>query len=108
MAEEIGALKLAERLRSGAPLRLVDVREGWEREIAAIPGDLHIPMNEVPARIAEFAPPAGGTTVVYCHAGVRSLTVAVFLERNGLQGVLSLSGGIDAWAVEVDPALPRY
>ncbi|HLY10836.1 MAG TPA: rhodanese-like domain-containing protein [Planctomycetota bacterium] len=108
MPEEIGARDLAERIRQGKPLLLIDVREDWEREIGRIAGDLHIPMNTLPQRLGEVRAPADGEIVVYCHAGVRSMMVAGFLEQNGIPGVLSLAGGIDAWSSEVDPAVPRY
>ena len=104
MPREITVEDLAARLRAGEPLLLVDVREDWEREIARIPGDTHIPMREVPQRIPEFR----GDIVIYCHAGVRSLMVAGFLEQNGIPSVASLAGGIDAWSTEVDPSVPRY
>ena len=108
MPEEITARDLAERVRRGDPLLIVDVREPWEREIGRIPGDVHVPMNEVPRRLADVRAPEGGAVVIYCHAGVRSLMVAGFLEQNGIPGALSLAGGIDAWSAEVDPSVPRY
>ena len=108
MPQEMTVHELAERISTGAALRLVDVREDWEREIGHLPGDTHIPMNTVPGRIEEFRPPAGGETVVYCHGGVRSMMVAGYLEQNGLSGVLSLAGGIDAWSSAIDPSVPRY
>ena len=108
MPAEIGAQELAEKIRAGKPLQIVDVREDWEREICRIPGDVHIPMNSIPQRAAEVRAPEGGEVVIYCHAGVRSMMVAGFLEQNGMPGVLSLSGGIDAWSCEVDPTVARY
>jgi rhodanese-related sulfurtransferase len=105
---EITATELAERLRAGRPTRLVDVREDWERGIAALRGDVHVPMNEVPGRLEVFRSGAGELVVAYCHAGVRSLRVAVYLEENGVPGVRSLAGGIDAWSLEVDPRIARY
>jgi rhodanese-related sulfurtransferase len=108
MPDEITAQDLAERVRRGDRLRIVDVREDWEREIGRIPGDVHVPMNEVPQRLAELRAPDGGAVVIYCHAGVRSMMVAGFLEQNGMPGALSLAGGIDAWSTEVDPTVPRY
>lgn len=108
MPREIWVAELASRLRAAEPILLLDVREAWEREIARIPGDVHIPMDEIPARLAEIVPPAGGCIVTYCHAGVRSLVVAAFLEQKGLKDVVSLAGGIDAWAQEVDPRMSRY
>ena len=46
--------------------------------------------------------------VTYCHHGVRSLTAAGILERNGYEQVYSLAGGIDAWSREIDANVPRY
>jgi adenylyltransferase/sulfurtransferase len=108
MPQEITAEELSARIRAGAPLLLVDVREDWEREIARIPGSVHIPMKTVPERLADFAVPAGTPIIIYCHAGVRSLMVAGFLEQRGVPSVLSLAGGIDAWSTSVDPGVPRY
>ena len=108
MPREITVEDLAERISKGSALRIVDVREDWEREIGHLPGDVHIPMNTVPGRVEEFRAPEGGETVIYCHGGVRSMMVAGFLEQNGLAGVLSLAGGIDAWSTSIDPGVPRY
>jgi rhodanese-related sulfurtransferase len=108
MPDEIGARELSERMRQGKPVLLIDVREDWEREIGRIEGDVHIPMNEIRWRLADVRTPEGGEIVVYCHAGVRSLMVAGFLEQNGIPRALSLAGGIDAWSCEVDPTVPRY
>jgi len=105
MAREISVAELASRLRAAEPLLLLDVREAWEREIAHLPGDVHIPMDEVPRRAGEIA--RGRMVVAYCHAGVRSFAVASFLEQGGLEAV-SLAGGIDAWACEIDPRMARY
>lgn len=108
MPEEITVQDLAERLRQGKPLQLIDVREDWEREIAKLPGDVHIPMHLLPSRLGEVKAPEGGEIVIYCHGGVRSLMVAGFLEQSGIPGALSLAGGIDAWSCLVDPGVARY
>ncbi len=109
MPAEIQPQELAEILRSGTPLLLVDVREEWEREIAKLPGDVHVPLDQFTARAAEIAPPEGGLVVIYCHAGMRSWNAAGYLEQSrGLKSVVSLAGGIDAWSVLVDPSVPRY
>ena len=107
MPDEISASGLAARLREGQSVVIVDVREPWEREIGRLPGDVHIPMREIPARLGEIAVPPDGIIVCYCHAGIRSLAVAGFLEQSGIPAV-SLAGGIDAWSCEVDPGVPRY
>jgi rhodanese-related sulfurtransferase len=84
---------------------LLDVREPWEVQTAAIPGIVNIPMQEIPARIGELDP--GREIVSICHHGGRSMQVALFLERQGLT-LHNLTGGIDAWSREVDPSVPRY
>lgn len=100
---------LAEVAPEGRPL-LLDVREGWEVAQVALRHEgvdwLHIPMNEVPARLEELE--AGRAIVCYCHHGVRSLQVVAFLSARGFDSVYNLAGGIDAWSVQVDPSLPRY
>jgi adenylyltransferase/sulfurtransferase len=108
MPHEITVQDLAARINAGKPLLVVDVREDWERAIGEIPGSIHIPMNSVPQRAAEFKAPEGAELVIYCHAGLRSMMIAGFLEQNGLKGVASLAGGIEAWSSEIDPSVPRY
>jgi rhodanese-related sulfurtransferase len=108
MPHEITVQDLAERINQKKPMLVVDVREDWEREIGQIAGSVHIPMNSVPERVAEFKAPEGGEIVIYCHGGVRSLMVAGFLEKNGVPSAASLAGGIEAWSCEIDPSVPRY
>jgi rhodanese-related sulfurtransferase len=74
----------------------------------ALPGarSLHIPMNEVPARLAEIDP--AQPVVCICHHGARSAQVVAFLRRQGCQRVYNLAGGLDAWSLRVDPTVPRY
>lgn len=105
---EISALELRERLqRDGHNLVVLDCREPEEVAVARISGTTHIPMGDIPARCGELDPDL--ETVVYCHHGVRSMKVAVWLlEQAGFARVLSLRGGIDAWSREVDPTVPRY
>lgn len=86
--------------------RLLDVREPWELDVAKLPGSVHIPMREIPARWRELQP--GRPIVCVCHHGVRSLQVALFLARHGLDPIYNLVGGIDAWAREVDRTCPTY
>jgi rhodanese-related sulfurtransferase len=96
-------------MRAQAPL-LLDVREPWEFTLAAIRIEglrtLHIPMNEVPGRLAELD--AARPVVCICHHGMRSAQVVAFLERQGFDAVYNLAGGIDAWSEQVDAGVPRY
>lgn len=79
---------------SGGPV-LLDVREDDEWRLGHAPGARHIPMGEVPARMAEI--PADAELYVICHAGGRSQRVADYLARNGFEPV-NVSGGMAAWA----------
>ncbi|MEO8478531.1 MAG: molybdopterin-synthase adenylyltransferase MoeB [Gemmatimonadota bacterium] len=94
--------------RRGAPVRPVqlDVREPWEFEIAHIPGSVLIPLGELAARHTELPP--GVPIVTICHHGMRSLRAAELLGAMGFGEVASLAGGVDAWANELDPGMPRY
>ena len=88
------------------PLVLLDVREDNEVAFANISGHTHIPMNLVPLRQNEL--PDGLPIVVYCHHGMRSMQVAMFLEHAGFEEIYNLSGGIEAWSTQIDPQVPRY
>lgn len=87
-------------------LQILDVREPSEHAICRIDGSLHIPMNEITTRIDELNKTK--ETVVVCHHGMRSMQIALLLENHGFENVSNLQGGIDAWAIEIDPAMARY
>jgi adenylyltransferase/sulfurtransferase len=108
MVKEISPRELASAIAAGQAVRLLDVRQPWESQLAALPGCQLIPLNELPQRSHEIARDAGATLIVYCHHGIRSLSAAAYLERLGFHDIRSLAGGIDAWSCEVDPAVPRY
>jgi adenylyltransferase/sulfurtransferase len=108
MVKQIGVRELHEKMKAGEPLYLLDVRRPSEHETAALPASVLIPLDELEQRWDEIDPPEGATVVAYCHHGVRSLSAAALLEGLGIAGVLSLRGGIDAWSLHVDPAVPRY
>ena len=106
MVNEITASELQARRTAGTAPKVLDVREPWEVQLASIPGVLHIPMREVPARLAELDP--NEELVVMCKSGGRSTQVAQFLERNGFRSVANLTGGILAWSREVDSSVQQY
>lgn len=85
---------------------LLDVRENWEFETCRIEGSTSMPMNTIPARIDDLDEDA--QIVCICHHGARSMQVAAFLERNGFARVVNLTGGVHAWALQVDAAMPKY
>jgi rhodanese-related sulfurtransferase len=91
---------------TGPAPQLLDVREPWEVAICALPGITAIPMGQIPARAAELD--TSRPVVCICHHGMRSLQVAMFLERQGFSDVVNLAGGIEAWSRDVDPKCPTY
>lgn len=99
-------IELAEYIQTGHTPVLLDVREPWEWNLCRLPGAVLIPLHKLPARVEELNKEA--ETVVICHHGVRSYQAARYLESAGFTDVINLSGGVAAWADEVDPAMPRY
>lgn len=90
-----------------APVML-DVREDWERERAAIAGALPVPLSRWQAALEALALPHDAPVVTFCHHGVRSLRAGQALVDAGYREVYSMAGGIDAWAREVDSNVGRY
>lgn len=105
---QIEARQLSDWLRDAARDKptLLDVREPWEFDVCHIAGSKHIPMRTLPARLGELD--GEKEIIVICHHGARSLQVAMFLERQGFGDVINLSGGVAAWAQEVDRSMRRY
>jgi rhodanese-related sulfurtransferase len=104
---EIDATETAQRLADDADNTvLLDVREVQELAIAQVAGAMHIPMGDIPARLAELD--ADKTIICMCHGGMRSAQVAGFLAAQGYENVINLTGGIHAWSQQVDPAVPTY
>jgi rhodanese-related sulfurtransferase len=88
------------------PPRLLDVREPWEHQICHIHGSKLVPMRTLPERLEELDP--RDPVVCICHHGARSANVAMWLARQGFADVYNLSGGVDAWARQVDPSMATY
>jgi rhodanese-related sulfurtransferase len=103
---EITPAEVKQRLDRGEKLVLIDVRELWEFSVCRIAGAKLIPMGTVPANLQALD--TDDEIVVYCHHGVRSLDVTVWLRGQGVEGAKSLAGGIERWSVEIDPNVPRY
>lgn len=110
-AWEVSPRTVAAMLERGTGL-LLDCREHEEFATARIEGAVLVPMGEVADRLDEIedlVDSAGeGHIVVHCHGGVRSLKVAAFLRERGIDGVVSMAGGIDLWSLDVDAGVPRY
>ena len=98
--------QLQNKLSASSDILLLDVREPEEAALCRLPNSILIPMNELPMRQNEL--PDGKEIVVYCHHGIRSQYCALYLADAGFEQTANLKGGIDAWAREIDPAIPRY
>ncbi|EDY20357.1 Rhodanese domain protein [Chthoniobacter flavus Ellin428] len=105
---EISVIEAKERLSGPNPPRLIDVREDEEYAIARIDGAELMPLSLWPAIVAERLTDRTQPLLIQCHHGGRSARAAEFLMRNGFTDVTNLAGGIDAWAVEIDPSVARY
>lgn len=106
---EIPASEVKARMDRGEALTLIDVREVMENQIAAIPGAELIPMNSVPQNVQHLEQEADAKTlIVFCHHGMRSMSVVNWLRQQGVENCQSMAGGIDAWSLSVDQSVPRY
>jgi rhodanese-related sulfurtransferase len=108
VTREITVDDLSRSLDRGEKPLLVDVRQPWENELSRLPDSLLLPLPELAGRVDEIRPAPGQQVVCYCHHGIRSLHAADILARAGLRDVVSLTGGIDAWSLQIDPSVPRY
>lgn len=106
MSEGISVRELDAMRRASQPHTVLDVREAEELAICQLDGVLHVPMNEVPARVADL--PRDQPVVVLCHHGVRSRMVVDYLRGAGFGNAINLDGGIDAWARQIDAGVTRY
>ena len=88
MSYSIGVKELKTRLDKGDNLVLLDVREPWEHALAKLDKNTEI--------------------IAYCHHGMRSADATGFLVQQGFANVKNLVGGIDAWSIQIDNAVPRY
>jgi rhodanese-related sulfurtransferase len=107
LPREITPAEVAALLARGESVRLIDVREPEEHQICRIEGAQLIPMRTIQQHL-ESLHDDGPPLVVFCHHGVRSLNVVNWLRRQGVKACQSMSGGIDSWSVQIDPAVARY
>jgi len=85
---------------------LLDVREQWEFQTCHIDGALTMPMNTIPDKLSELNEQQ--PIVCICHHGVRSMQVGLFLEQHGFTQISNLTGGVHAWAQQVDSTMATY
>ncbi len=103
--KDISVTELKGRLDKGEDLFILDVREQGEYDHCNLGGHL-IPLRELPKHIGELDP--NREIVVMCHSGGRSAMAVQLLRRAGFKNARNLLGGIDRWAREIDPSMPRY
>ncbi|MGB9674244.1 MAG: molybdopterin-synthase adenylyltransferase MoeB [Anaerolineales bacterium] len=103
---DISASELAEKLKRGEAIQLIDVREPHELEISHLDGAKLIPLGQIAARLQELD--SSQEIVLLCKSGTRSARALEILASAGFRKVKNLKGGINAWAREVDPSLPIY
>jgi adenylyltransferase/sulfurtransferase len=108
LVREITVEELADKIDRGERPLLLDVRQPWEHDLSRLENSVLVPLPELPSRTADVRPAPGQLVVCYCHHGVRSLRAAELLSGAGLDPVVSLAGGIDAWSERIDPRVPRY
>jgi rhodanese-related sulfurtransferase len=107
MVLEISPVSLKEKLQTNQEMILIDVRQSWEYKICHIEGSQNIPLTALPDVVEEI--PNGKMIVTICHHGVRSKQAAFMLSQfGGFSHVVSLQGGVEAWAQEIDPTMERY
>lgn len=106
MFKTVTAAQVSQSMGKREKMRLIDVREPSEFELATVEGAELLPMSRFPEWAPSLSPDE--RIVVMCHHGIRSANICMFLVRNGFTDVSNLAGGIDAWSVEVDAGVPRY
>lgn len=105
--QHITPVELNKRLKESDSLPLLlDVRERHEFSHCHIDGSVNMPMNQVFADYTSLDPQQ--ETVVICHHGMRSAQIANFLLTHGFAKISNLTGGVAAWASQVDPSMPTY
>ncbi len=104
--ETIEPLALAARLARGEQVRVIDVREQMEYELARIEGAELLPLSRFDEWAGTLKPDE--EIVFMCHHGLRSAQACAFFAQQGFNKLHNLAGGIERWAREVDPRVPRY
>ena len=102
----ISPVELKQTLGQDNPPLILDVRETEELKICSLPNTVHISLGNLPAALDRL--PEDRVIVTLCHYGRRSFQAALFLKNHGIGQVLNLTGGIDAWAEQVDASMKRY
>jgi sulfur-carrier protein adenylyltransferase/sulfurtransferase len=103
---EVSVQELKAMRDRGDDFVLVDVREPHEFAICAFPGSVKIPLGTLPQNVNRLS--TADEIVVHCKMGGRSAKAVQFLRDAGFRKVRNLAGGIDRWAQDIEPSMPRY
>lgn len=103
---QISPADVKARMDRGEKLVFVDVREPWEYDLCRIEGAKLVPLGSLASSVNTLL--GVDEVICYCHHGMRSLDAAAWLRFQGIERAKSLSGGIERWSNDVDPAVPRY
>lgn len=105
---EIDIAGVKAKLDAADDFLFLDCREQAEFDSVRIDGTTLLPMSELQDRVSELETHKNREIIVHCHHGGRSLRVAMWLRQQGYETATSMAGGIDAWAVEIEPGMARY
>ena len=103
---EIDPAELATLRAEAGSYAVLDVRESWELAICGFPEAIHVPLGALIGQEHEL--PRDRPLVVICHTGRRSLLAIQHLRRLGWSRAVNLRGGVEAYALEIDPGMARY
>ena len=114
-APEVSVHDVVDKQQQGTEFLLIDVREPNELELASLPAGefINLPLSELRERRLDALPEAlsqnkDADVVLFCHKGLRSAQVTVFLRQQGWSKAVSMAGGIDVWAEEIDESVGKY
>jgi rhodanese-related sulfurtransferase len=105
-ARSITARQLSLKRKRSEKIHLIDVREPHELAISQIKGAENIPLGELAGQLGKLD--SSQEIVLFCKSGSRSQRALEILISAGFRKVKNLRGGINAWAMDVDPKLPVY
>ena len=103
---EIEPEELKRMMNNGDRVTVIDVRESQERQISKITGSVSIPLNKIKEKVNELS--RSDLIVLQCRTGIRSAKALKILRDAGFNNLKNLKGGINAWADQVDPKMPKY
>ena len=103
---EMSVKDVADFLENNPDTPLIDVRETFEREICQLPHSQQLTESLAETMLAKWQ--KDDLIIFYCHHGGRSRAAAEYFLQQGFSRVRNMTGGIDAWSLQINPEIPRY